>query len=76
MALTNDICELHKRHIRISLGINFKRRADGSKWSEHNKQTNAIHFKCKSHDVTRALKYFKQTYPSKMTAVQAEKSLG
>ena len=53
--------------------MNSKRCADGSKWSEHKKQTNTIHFECKRSDVARAQNYFKHTYPSNMTASQAEK---
>ena len=44
MALTDDMCEAHKICIWVFLGINSKRCADGSKWVEHKKQTNTIHF--------------------------------
>ena len=54
--------------------MNYKRFADDSEWSEHKKYTNEIHFECKSRDVSRVLNYFKQTYPSKINTVQAEKS--
>ena len=50
--------------------------ADGSEWSEHKKQTNAIQFEWKWCDVVRELNYFKQTYPSNMTELQAGKTLG
>ena len=76
MALTNDLCELHKRHIGIYSGMNSKRYADIIEWSEHKKQTNAIHFECGRYNIERALIYFKHTYPTKMTVAQAEKSLG
>ena len=56
--------------------MNSKRCADGSEWTEHKEQTNAINFECESRDVARELNYFKQTYPSKMNAAQAEKPLG
>ena len=46
MTFTDDICEVHKRRIRISLGMNSKQCADGSKWSEHKKQPNVINFEC------------------------------
>ena len=72
MALTNDLCEVHKILSGISLGINSKLCADGSKWSEHRRHTNAIHVEYKRRDVGRALNYFKQRYPSKMTTAQVE----
>ena len=56
--------------------MNSKQCADGSKWSEHKKQTNAIHFGYKRRDEARKLIYFKNTNPYKMTAAQAEKPLG
>ena len=37
MALTDDLCEFHKIHNGISLGINYTNYAVGSEWSEHNK---------------------------------------
>ena len=56
--------------------MNSKQYVDGSKWSERKKQANANHFKCERRDVARELNYFKHTYPSKMTTVQAEKPRG
>ena len=76
MALTNDLCEVHKRRSGIPLRNNSKRCTYGSECSEYKKQTNTIHFKCERRDVARALNYFKQTYPYKMTALQPEKNLG
>ena len=32
MALTNDLCEVNKRHSEISLGMNYKQCADVRKW--------------------------------------------
>ena len=72
MALTDDMSEVYKRRSGISLGMNTKRCADGSEWSEHRKQKNEINFEYKIRDVERALNYFKQTYYSKMTAIQVE----
>ena len=40
MALTDDLCELHKRHSRISLGMNSKCCSDDRKRSDHKKHTN------------------------------------
>ena len=70
MELTYDLCKVHKRRSGISLGMNYKGCADNSEWSEHNKNENVIHFECERIDVAHALNYFKQTYRSKLTAVQ------
>ena len=74
MELTGDLCEVNNRRIGISLRMNSKRRVDGREWSEHKKQTNAIHFECKRRNVAQVLNYFKHTYPSKLAAVQAGKT--
>ena len=76
MSLTNDLCKLHKGRSSISIGMNSKQYVDGSEWSEHKKHTNMIQFECKKRNVARVLKYFKYTYPSNITAVKVEKSLG
>ena len=75
MALTDDLCEVHKILNVISIGMNSKRCVDGSKWSEHKKQKQLMHFECKRRDVSRALTYFKYTYPHEMTTVQARNPL-
>ena len=72
MDIIDYLCKAHKICSIISLRMNYKQCADSSEWSEHGKQKNVIHFECKSRDVSRALIYFKHTYPSKITAVQAE----
>ena len=56
--------------------MNSKWCADVSEWSEHKKNMNVLHFECDRNDVSRALNYFKQTYPPKMTVVKAVKPLG
>ena len=76
MALTNSLCEVHKRRSGISFGMNSKRCTDGSEWLKHKKKTNAISFGCETRNVARALNYFKHTYPSRITAVQVVKPLG
>ena len=55
--------------------MNYKWCADGSKWSEHKKHTNAIHFECKTRNVAQLLNCFKHINPSKLVALQAEKNL-
>ena len=72
MALTDDLCGVHKRRSGISSGMKYKRCVDSSKWSEHKKQKNEIYFECGRRNVEKALDYFKQTYASKMTKKQAE----
>ena len=32
IAITNELCELHKKHNRISLGKNSKQCGNGSEW--------------------------------------------
>ena len=71
MALTDDLYEVNKKRSGISSVMNYKRFADSSEWSEHQKQRNAIHFEYKKFNITRALNYFKQTYPYKMMTKQA-----
>ena len=73
MSITNDLCEVHKRHIKIYLGMNPKQCSNGSEWSEHEKQMNEIHFECERRDIARTLNYSKYIYPSNMTAIQVEK---
>ena len=42
MMITNDLCEVHKRFRRISLGMNPKQCSDSSEWSEHKTRMNSI----------------------------------
>ena len=76
MALTDDMCEVHKIRIWISLGMTSKLCADGNKCSEHNKQTNVIHFECEIRNVSRTMKYLKRIYSYNTTTVQVENPLG
>ena len=76
MALTDVLHEVHNRRSRISLGFNSKWCVDGSEWSEQKKQTNAISLECKRHNVSRAMNYFKYTFPSNITLTQTGKPLG
>ena len=51
MSLTNDPYEVHKRRIRISVGMNFNGCTDVKKLSAHKKHKNAIDFECERRDV-------------------------
>ena len=51
MMPTDDLCEVNKRRSRIYLGMNSKLFADGRRWSENKKHTNAILFECKRRNV-------------------------
>ena len=76
MALTNDLCLVHKRHSDISLGMNSKRCVDSRNWSYFQKQKNAIHFEYKRRNVARLLNYFKKIYTYKLSTIKAEKHWG